>query len=130
MEIRFGMFLEARAECATEGTRSRRRFDSILCRVFSRRVNVHKIEITTRAGVPFGVQTRDKGGDRYHVSGTLRRKTEQMFSLDPFDVGWQMTGSNAGSGGGPGDIKLGEETGIFFVGGIVFFGYTILVTKK
>ena len=84
-----------------------------------------------RPGVSFGVKAEDEAGDHCRVSGTLWQLSQEKFQLKPIILGMKYPSGSFGiSGPNPYELELGKASGIMGVVGIVYGGYSILLTRE
>jgi hypothetical protein len=88
---------------------------------------IQKVEILTRVGIPFEVQTQDKTGNHYEVAGILRKKTERIFRLNEVRTTVQSSFGKDSSWGG--DIELDKWSPLSWSGFANGFGCSLSVAR-
>ena len=92
--------------------------------------NTQVIKMVVCPDIPFATQIENKDGDRYEVSGTLRKKGQDSFHFDESMISKHNSSSVAGFSSGVPDLVLGRGVGICGIGGIVEIDYSAILTKK
>jgi hypothetical protein len=126
--VALGLILCAFGGCATRLGKSR---DSNLYEVTIDFISMtgktnQEIKITTPPDVPFAVQTQDEAGNRYQMSGSLRRTGEHTVCLDQLSDCGPMESESCPHF----DMELGKAWSIRNVASIMLGGHDIVIVKK